>query len=392
MSGVDFNQYLVPVLYVGMSQSLFASIIVWLKKPRELQDEILSGWLFFIFIKLLLNLLEIKHSQLFINKMGMIIVPMMFGPLLYLYVRSLLSPESSFNKKDWMHFIPFLVFGIYALIFSTDKPVYNLHFFERDGFLIERIIFGLSFYLSISLYGLRTLILLHKHRKRLKDYYSYDSEKITLRWVMFVSILFSVIYILVISSGIFNIFILNREVINPDLFSATGLTLLSIAVSFYGYKQTKPESSVKDPLLPARTEDKPNDNTPSKYQKSSLKEEDMERYLQKLIRLMEDEKPYLDGELTLQELSDRLGVSKHHLTQILNTKLIRNFYAFVNEYRIEEVKRRLSDPKNRNLKIMSIAYDSGFNSKTSFNTVFKNHTGMTPSEFLEKVQKENMEE
>jgi AraC-like DNA-binding protein len=204
-----------------------------------------------------------------------------------------------------------------------------------------------------------------------------------------VGILFSVIYILVISSGIFNIFILNREVINPDLFSATGLTLLSIAVSFYGYKQTKPESSLKAPMIPAWTEDEPKVSSKSKYQKSSLKEEDMKLYLQKLTRLMEEEKPYLDGELTLQELSDKLGITKHHLTQILNTKLIRNFYAFVNEYRIEEVKRRLADPKNRNLKIMSIAYDSGFNSKTSFNTIFKNHTGMTPSEYLEKVQGEN---
>ena len=363
MNGFDFNQYLIPVLYVGMSQSLFASIIVWLKKPREIHDKILSAWLFFIFIKLLLNLLELKHSQLFINKMGMIIVPMLFGPLLYLYVRSLLSSESFFNKKDWIHFVPFLILSIYAAIFSRDKPVYNIHFFEQDGYLIERIIFGLSFYLSISFYGLRTIILLDKHRKRLRDYYSYDSEKIALRWVMFVGILFSVIYILVISSGIFNIFILNREVINPDLFSATGLTLLSIAVSFYGYKQTKPESSIKVPVLPVRADDEPKDPAHTKYQKSSLREEDMERYLQKLIRLMEDEKPYLDGELTLQELSDRIDISKHHLTQILNTKLIRNFYAFVNEYRIEEVKRRLADPKNRNLKIMSIAYDSGFNSK-----------------------------
>jgi AraC-like DNA-binding protein len=372
-----------------MSQSLFASIFVWLKKPRELHDRILSVWLLFIFIKLLLNILEIKHSQLFINKMGMIIVPMLFGPLLYLYVRTLLSPETKFHKKDWIHFIPFILISIYASIFSINKPVYNLHFFEHDGFLIERIVFGLSFYLSITLYTLRTLILLHKHRKRIKDYYSYDSEKITLRWVMFVGILFSVIYILVISSGIFNIFILNREVINPDLFSATGLTLLSIAVSFYGYKQTKPESSLKVPLIPAWTEDEPKVQSKSKYQKSSLKEEDIKLYLQKLTWLMEEEKPYLDGELTLQKLSDKLGITKHHLTQILNTKLIRNFYAFVNEYRIEEVKRRLADPKNRNLKIMSIAYDSGFNSKTSFNTIFKNHTGMTPSEFLEKVQGEN---
>ena len=371
-----------------MAQSLFAAIFVWLKKPRELHNRILSAWLFFIFIKLLLNLLEINYSHLFINKMGMIIVPMLFGPFLYLYVRALLSSNPVFKRRDWIHFLPFVIFAVYTLIFSANKPVYNLHFFEHDGFLVERIIFGLSFYFSISLYTIRTLVHLHRHRKRLRDYYSYDSEIITLRWVMFVGILFSIIYILVMSSGIFNLFILNREFIDPELFSSTGLTLLSFAVSFYGYKQTKLENAFVEPEEVQKRQSDIAKPTPSKYQKSSLKEEDMKRYLQELIQLMKDEKPYLNGELTIQELSDKLGITKHHLTQILNTKLILNFYAFVNEYRIEEVKQRLSDPRNKNLKIMSIAYDSGFNSKSSFNTIFKSHTGMTPSEFMEKYKEE----
>ncbi len=386
MSPFEYNQYLIPVLYIGMAQSLFASIFVWLKKPRELHNRILSAWLFFIFIKLLLNLLEINHSQLFINKMGLIIVPMLFGPFLYLYVRALLVSNPVFTKKDWIHFLPFIIMAIYTLIFSANKPVYNLHFFEHDGFLVERIIFGLSFYFSISLYTIRTLVHLHRHRIRLRDYYSYESEKNTLRWVMFVAILFSIVYILVMSSGIFNIFILNREIIDPELFSTTGLTLLSFAVSFYGYKQTKLGDTFVEP---EKTQKEKAKHSSSKYQKSSLKEEDIKRYLKKLLQVMEDEKPYLNGELTIQELSDKLRITKHHLTQILNTKLILNFYAFVNEYRIEEVKRRLSDPKNKNLKIMSIAYDSGFNSKSSFNTIFKSNTGMTPSEFMEKYREEH---
>ena len=186
-----------------MVQSLFASIFVWLKKPRELHNRILSAWLFFIFIKLLLNLLEINHSQLFINKMGLIIVPMLFGPFLYLYVKALLSSNPVFKGKDWIHFGPFVIFAVYTLIFSAYKPVYNLHFFEHDGFLVERIIFGLSFYLSITLYTIRTLVHLHRRRIRLRDYYSFDSEKITLRWVMFVGILFSIVYILVIDDIIY---------------------------------------------------------------------------------------------------------------------------------------------------------------------------------------------
>ena len=383
---IEYSHFLVPILYIGIAQSLFAIILVLLKRKKSISNILLSVWLFTIFVKLLLTYLEINVSRLFINKMGMLIVPMLFGPLLYLYVKSLVLRNYKFRKKDWFHFLPFTIFAIYALIFSTQKQVYNINFFEKDGFVAERIVFGLSFYLSISIYGILTMIHLHKYRMQVKDLYSFSSEKVTLRWVMFITILFTVVYILVISSGIFNIFIINREFIEPELFSAIGLTLLSFAVSIYGYRQT---STLLDLHDDAQTVDSPEEALKPKYERSSLNEQDIELYLARIIKYMEDQKPYLDGELTIQEMSDQLGISKHHITQVINTKLIKNFYAFINEYRIEEVKRRLSDPQYRHLKIMSIAYDSGFNSKSSFNTIFKNSTGMTPSQYLKKYQRTN---
>jgi len=383
---IEYSHFLVPILYIGIAQSLFAIILVLLKRKKSISNILLSVWLFTIFVKLLLTYLEINVSRLFINKMGMLIVPMLFGPLLYLYVKSLVLRNYKFRKKDWFHFLPFTIFAIYALIFSTQKQVYNINFFEKDGFVAERIVFGLSFYLSISIYGILTMIHLHKYRMQVKDLYSFSSEKVTLRWVMFITILFTVVYILVISSGIFNIFIINREFIEPELFSAIGLTLLSFAVSIYGYRQTSTLLDLHDDV---QTVDSPAEAFKPKYERSSLNEQDIELYLARIIKYMEDQKPYLDGELTIQEMSDQLGISKHHITQVINTKLIKNFYAFINEYRIEEVKRRLSDPQYRHLKIMSIAYDSGFNSKSSFNTIFKNSTGMTPSQYLKKYQRTN---
>ncbi len=387
MSEIEYSKYLIPILYIGIVQSLFAAVMVWFKKPRTLSDKILAAWLFFIFIKLLLSYLEINYSRLFLNKMGMLIVPMLFGPLLYLYVRSLILENPVFRKKDWLHFLPFLLFSVYTLIFSTQKPVYNIQFFENDGFLAERIVFGLSFYFSITVYTILVLILLHNHRIKIKDMFSYSSEKVTLRWVMFVAILFSVAYILVISSGIFNIFIINREFIEPELFSSTGLTLLSFAVSFYGYRQANVNLKLSGTRLILPVNDSVSSNDKPKYERSSLKEKDIEKYLENILSFMEEEKPFLNNELTIQDLSDQVSISKHHITQVINTRLIKNFYAFVNEYRIEEVKKRLLDPRFKNLKIMSIAYDSGFSSKSSFNTIFKNYTGMTPSQFVKKYSK-----
>jgi AraC-like DNA-binding protein len=122
------------------------------------------------------------------------------------------------------------------------------------------------------------------------------------------------------------------------------------------------------------------------YEKSGLTEAQAEAYEKQLLRLMDEEKPYRNSYLTLQELADELSISAHNLSQVINTRLGKNFYDFVNEYRVEEVKRRLLDPKYRNLKILAIGLDAGFNTKSTFNAFFKKHTGVTPSRYREQSQ------
>ena len=101
----------------------------------------------------------------------------------------------------------------------------------------------------------------------------------------------------------------------------------------------------------------------------------------KLLTYMRDQKPYLNPELTIVDLSVQLQVSKHHLTQVINNKVGKNFFNFINDYRIEAVKQKLKDPNMKHLTLLAIALDSGFNSKSSFNSLFKQYTGMTPTEW-----------
>lgn len=100
---------------------------------------------------------------------------------------------------------------------------------------------------------------------------------------------------------------------------------------------------------------------------------------------METDKPYLDRDLSIHDLASITGIPRHHITQVLNEKHGKNFFTFINEYRVKEVISRFGDPVNNNYTILAIAYDSGFNSKTTFNSIFKVQTGMTPSEFREKA-------
>ena len=118
-----------------------------------------------------------------------------------------------------------------------------------------------------------------------------------------------------------------------------------------------------------------------KYEKSSLTNEIQENTLAKLQHLMDTEKPFLNPNFSLPNLSKRLSVSPHHLSQILNESLGQSFFDFTAQYRIEEAKRILKNPETQSIKIEEIAEMVGYNSKSAFNTAFKKLTGKTPSEF-----------
>jgi len=106
----------------------------------------------------------------------------------------------------------------------------------------------------------------------------------------------------------------------------------------------------------------------------------------KILYLFEVEKIYRDEDLSLQTLSARLSLPAHHLSWVINETLGFTFSRLVNSYRIDEVKKRLGDPDEAGRTILDIAFEAGFNTKTAFNKVFKQQTGMTPSEFREKTQ------
>ena len=100
---------------------------------------------------------------------------------------------------------------------------------------------------------------------------------------------------------------------------------------------------------------------------------------------MKDQKPFLDPALNLARLSDQLDVTPEYLSKILNTHLNRSFFDFVNRYRTDEFKQRCQEGSSGKLTLMGMAYECGFNSKATFNRVFKNLTGVTPGEYVRSV-------
>ncbi len=118
-----------------------------------------------------------------------------------------------------------------------------------------------------------------------------------------------------------------------------------------------------------------------KYKKSSLSEEDVNNYANKLANYMEETKAFTDAEITLKGLAKKLSISPHNLSQVINQKFNKNYYSIINQYRIEEAKKELANPENKNKSILEICLDAGFKSKSVFNSVFKKFTNMTPRQF-----------
>jgi AraC-like DNA-binding protein len=232
-----------------------------------------------------------------------------------------------------------------------------------------------------------TFVVIHRHQKHLKELVSYSSGKITLQWLLGLSITFYLGYVLMFIFGGVDI-LTGFMQSDPYEISFIGLTILTFLFTIYGFHQPSifeevvREREIKKGPVNEEEETK-------KYQRSGLKQKDIARYIRMIGEHMEKNKPYLDRELTIYDLSAQLKIPRHFLSEVINEHMGKNFYNLVNDYRVEEVKRRMVDPAYRNLTILAIAYDSGFNAKSSFNTIFKEKTGMTPSEYQRSVTSRN---
>jgi AraC-like DNA-binding protein len=122
-----------------------------------------------------------------------------------------------------------------------------------------------------------------------------------------------------------------------------------------------------------------------KYASSSLTKKELAEYLKKIQALMSNEKIFLKNDLKIGNVAEKIGLPVNYVSQVINEKLGKNFYDFINEYRVDEVKKRFADTKYDYLTILAIGFDSGFNSKTAFYSAFKKNTGVIPSEFKKNL-------
>ncbi len=291
----------------------------------------------------------------------------LYGPLFYFYVKKLTHKKIKLKFPQFLHFIPFILLVIYRLPFylsSNSNKIASLN--NSSAFGENLIILSLQI-VHVFIYLFFTMKLLTEYERRIKSTMS-SLDKINLRWIKFGNYAFLIVFGLMtvfVAVSFFGIDLYQHYItVIPILVSIVILT-----IGYFGLTQ------------PIIITNENNDEKIKKYEKSSLTLEKADSYLEKLLRIMESEKPFLNSNLTLQKLAETISMQPHHLSQIINERMHQNFFDFVNNYRIEEAKKLLTEPRSELLTILAIAEEVGFNSKSSFNVAFKKCTSMTPSQF-----------
>lgn len=364
----------------GTIIAFFLSALLFGKKGNNQADRILAFWLFFTGIHLsLFHLLITEIYSSLPHLLGLeLALPLLHGPFLYLYVSALTRIKPLRYPILW-HFIPYFLANAFLIPFYLLSAQQKVVVYNHQGLGYEVLTFSL--YASILISGLGYSILalnkLRKHQKTIGVYFSY-TEKINLSWLRYLIFGSALIWLIVLFGSDFMVYIT--------------ITLYVLFIGYFGIKQVgifsnpiiqiqylkKEEEVIDEPetILEELSEAKP------KYEKSSLTAVQIQKLYQQLGDLMLNEKLFTNPELSLSELAAKLSVHSNILSQVINTRESKNFFDYINTLRVEEFKKLALSPEHQKFTLLALAFDVGFNSKTSFNRNFKKVTGLSPSEYL----------
>jgi AraC-like DNA-binding protein len=309
---------------------------------------------------------------------------LLYTPFFFLYVWALIHDGGIPRWLNLVLFGPFVIYVIHFLYFYgwiftvVDPRTIEI----KNGMLyIERaapwswVLFVALFLIIEPFYLVWFYNMFRNYERRVLSSVS-NIDKIHLNWI---KILFSIrgftaiflvpVSLMAVGSGFVTMQFLQVTIEAVSL-------IFFFLLGYYGFNQTTVFTNVVDQSVQEREH-------PS-YERSGLTEESAIEIHEKLVAVMVRDKPYLNGELSAKQLSSMAGISTNHLSEILSKVQHQNFFDFVNSYRVKEVKTRIKNPQFAHYTLLAIALDSGFNSKTSFNTVFKRFTGKTPSEYAKQ--------
>ncbi len=370
--GNSFNLVSV-IMILGAAQGFFLASFLFMKKRDEgISYKLLSLLLFVASLLFLMAAFHQARRTDLLIIFGPVLFPLILslGPLLYLYIKSMLQKDFKLKILDIFLFFPtFFAFFFFARIyfFPYEEQVKFIEsFYSHDVSLSETLFryFDIAYRATFVILSIK---LLSDYRERLKEEYS-AIEQIDYGWLKQL-----LIYYLI---TIFVLLIITVMNLDND-FRIVVASYLAFIMYVIGYKIVTDNSKESPKMDELGITKKPK----PKYEKTGLADEKKNALKEKLLYEIEKNKIYVEPDLTLKKLAEILGATQNQVSQLINEQFGRNFYEFINGYRVELAKKLLVSEEYKNESILSIAFDVGFQSKSTFNAVFKKLTKTTPSQY-----------
>ncbi len=368
----------------------FFSLLMWVLfivrgyREQRLSDKLL-GWIMFILATELQDYtfgfagINVLWNELNGFPRGL---QLLFGPVVYFYFRAQVNRSFTFNRSHLWHFLPYAFAFLYELIpflrgpEAVEQLRASTHFMVLSNANRILMIASYSYYLS------RCMIIYKKYRRWSLDQFS-NSDLINFTW--FRNFIYAMIFWLLFRE-VMNIFdlLMNLE-FYQDWWWNLALVVVALYIGLAGYEQKQPsriDFELSDHYAGSETNKRENEEKPE----STKQELDVEKMAiaKKLEQLMDEDKLYIQTDLNLRDLAKHLKVNSVLLSATINQAFSQNFNDFINSLRIEEFIRLYQQDVEKRFTLLSIALDSGFNSKATFNRAFKKIKGCSPKEFFDR--------
>ncbi len=374
-----FNIYDTFLLAAAFMSALFVLLILFTKNQHRLSSYFLAGF-FLTQVGIPIHLL-IQYGEAF-RPLVLETSPNLYfafelaiwleGPMLLFYIRTLLYKKMPLNRMYYLVFVPAICYAIYLYLYfyahdASGKLAFILNQHDWVDQLIKRSFSFLREALRV-LFGVLSLIEIRAATKQIQANYS-DLEQIDIRWIKLLVVAFTAVRVWILSHVVLGLFF---PAVGLDLLNQMGIfgNILNFAlITSLMFLSLQRSVRVDGALVPEESKPKNRD-----FQADDA-------LVQRIETQMKTDKPYLMHQLTLDQLSDKLGIQSRQLSETINRHFKTNFCEFVNAYRIEEAKSILSNPNKAHMTMIDVSEVCGFNSKATYNTFFKKLVKLTPTQY-----------
>ena len=376
--------FLKLILVAGALQGMILGLLLFSRKANLPANRVLAVLLWLLSFHLVLVGFDNRDFMMRFPHFSHLtwVLPSLYGPLVLIFLRRMTQLPPRPSWREGLYFIPSLVVFVlqlpYLLQSAAAKRAY-LNDYARsvqDDFGISNQLVN---FVHLFFFGL-CLLVFRSHQKRIREFYS-NLSRVRLEWLgQFLRLAFAIVVlsILVFYARKFNWPVLSS--FYPWHF--LGVVALIYWMAYRALAQPVLFAGEVEEVVPdgpaIQREPAQEEVAPGDPQRRALAD--------KLVQLMEDKRLYLNSELTVQDLVNILQANRQYISEALNICLGKNFYDFVNDYRVKTFQRLCSDPAHQHYTILGLAMEAGFNSKATFNAVFKKKVGMTPSEYVRQIK------